>query len=466
MTLSRRQFLARTGLATAGLMTPSWFANPFVRRAFAQTIGDRYFVVLFLDGGNDGLNTVTPVDNGTIGGLRAAYEAARFAGSLQLSPTDLGSTTLGVEATTSTPIALHPGLIGLKHLYDQGHVAVIQGCGYPEANLSHDTSARKWATGQPTGALPATGWVGRYLANNYNSLQIPAVTADRTIATELQQTTTSVLGIDDLEDFGFPYDDYDSGDNAAKDAAFSALYASAKDSAQSTFRRVGSVGSAALTAAQVYPQAFLDYASDRASWNTQYETNRTSTKLALRDIAACIYGCANGMLENRVFQLSNGGYDTHGDQGTTADTDQHYRLHREIGDGLELFFADLGNMGLANKVTVMVWSEFSRRILQNDSGGTDHGTQGPMFVIGGAVNGGLYGSHPDINEASLNDDGNTIYSQAAGNPHRSTDFRDVYGTILKHWLGVADPSTLLPLDPTGSDPDLYWRSANFDMGFL
>ncbi|HYD48570.1 MAG TPA: DUF1501 domain-containing protein, partial [Terriglobales bacterium] len=301
---------------------------------------------------------------------------------------------------------------------------------------------------------------------NYGTLQIPAVTADRSIAAELQQTATSVLGIDDLRNFGFPYDDYDDDDNDAKDDAFAALYAAAQASAQPTFSRVGSVGSAALTAAHLYPQAYADYASDRGAWNTLYNTNRTGVKSSLRDIAACIYGCVNGQLGNRVFQLANGGYDTHGDQGTTDPTHQHYRLHKRVGDALELFFNDLEDMGVAEKVTVMVWSEFSRRVIQNDSNGTDHGTQGPMFVIGGAVNGGVYGNHPDINGAALDNNGNTIYSQAAGNPHRSTDFRDVYGTILKHWLGVPNPATILPLDSAGFDADTYWRTANFDLGFL
>lgn len=122
-------------------------------------------------------------------------------------------------------------------------------------------------------------------------------------------------------------------------------------------------------------------------------------------------------------------------------------------------------MGVADKLIVFVWSEFSRRILQNDTG-TDHGTQGPMFVLGGGVNGGVYGNHPDIADASL-DDGNTVCTQDVANPYRSTDFRDVYGTIMKHWVNVPHAkvlSNLLPVD-TG-DPNDRWTAENFDMGFL
>jgi uncharacterized protein (DUF1501 family) len=109
-----------------------------------------------------------------------------------------------------------------------------------------------------------------------------------------------------------------------------------------------------------------------------------------------------------------------------------------------------------------VYSEFSRRIEQNDNG-TDHGSQGPMFVIGGKVNGGIYGNHPNIEPSAIDDDGNTVYSQAPGPGFRSTDFRDVYGTILKHWLNRSEqpPAVRMML---ATRPN-YWITCNFDMGF-
>jgi uncharacterized protein (DUF1501 family) len=118
-----------------------------------------------------------------------------------------------------------------------------------------------------------------------------------------------------------------------------------------------------------------------------------------------------------------------------------------------------------DRTTVLVWSEFSRRVPQNDNG-TDHGSQGPMFVIGGKVNGGVYGNHPNINDAALDDEGNTRYHHT-GDDHDSTDFRDVYGAVLKHWVNVPAPTvaTLLPTDtvPGGGDPTRYWTTADFDM---
>src|SRR5690242_15411018 len=144
MAITRRQFIKRTGLATAGaLFAPTFFGNRFVRQAMASTIGNRYFIVLFLDGGNDGLNTVVPLANGTTGTLRAAYVNARRTGGggLQLSPSDLAATTIGSDFQTGTSLALHPGFAGFqgfdgiiagnggfKALYDAGELAVVQGC--------------------------------------------------------------------------------------------------------------------------------------------------------------------------------------------------------------------------------------------------------------------------------------------------------------------------------------------------
>lgn len=470
MAITRRQFLHRSGLlAAGGLLAPGFLPRPFLRAARADTMAtlDRYFVSIFLNGGNDGLNTVTPLDNGSIGALRTAYQAARQsgAGGLRLEYSDLLPLAIGNDPGTATPLALHPGLAGLKNLYDLGKVAVVQGCGYPVPNLSHDASTRKWQTATPLGALPAQGWIGRYMADNYGTLEIPAVTIARSIAGELKQTSTSVLGIDRLENFGFPYDTANASDNGAKDTALSAMYAEAQLSDHPMLKRVGDIGSSTYEATKDYPQLHNAYRTARSSWYDQYSVNATGMKRRLRDVAKYIYGTINGDIDSRIFQLANGGYDTHSNQGAAAPTDGHYLRHREVAEAVEIFYNDIADMGIANKVCILIWSEFGRRVEQNANNGTDHGTQAPMFVIGGSVQGNVYGNHPDINVGSLSG-GNTVYSQAPGNPYRSTDFRDVYGTLLKHWFNVSDPSIFLPLDDDSLNPNQYWRSANFDLGFL
>jgi uncharacterized protein (DUF1501 family) len=473
MAITRRQFITRSGLATAGtLLGPGLFGNPFVRRAFAD-LGDRYLVVIFLDGGNDGLNTVVPVDDGG-GSLRSDYEANRFAsgGGIRIAPGQLGSTLIGDDPNTGAQLALHPGLIGLKDLYDAGQLAVIQGCGYPEYSLSHEESRLIWQSGNPLRltALSGTGWVGRHLALTYGPSQIPGVCLSDSIEPDFRQSTTSVLALRELENFGFPWDDYNS-DEVRKAQAFTALHDAAAAGGNLTQKFIGNAGNATLQSTQNYPALHDAYENDRGSFSQLYDEIDRSTSSNLREIAKVIYGVSNGApgVQARFFQLSNGGYDTHSDQGGA--TGQHYDLHREVGDSLKVFYDDLADMGVAGKVLTVVWSEFSRRIEQNQNG-TDHGSQGPMFVIGGpaALNGGVYGNHPNIDALDVDEDGNgnTIYRQTA-NAFRSTDFRDVFGTILKHWLNMSQvqilSSVLIPDTLAGE----YWTLANgidLDMGFL
>jgi uncharacterized protein (DUF1501 family) len=473
MPITRRQFLKRTGAVAAGsFLGPAFLDNLFVRRALASTIGDRYFLVIFLDGGNDSLNTVVPVTNGG-GSLRTAYEAARKTGKggLQLSPGDLAGTFIGTDPGTGAQLALHPGLIGLKQLYDPpyGRLAVIQGCGYPQYSLSHDQSRIVWQTANPlgVGGLAGTGWMGRYLGANYGSADIPGLCVSDSVVGEYRQYATSVLAVRRLRDFGFPYDDFSSADVPAKRDAFSTLCTGASGSPHPTLAYIADSGTATLVSSESYPPLHGLYQTDRATFSALYDGLDTSTARGLREVAKVIYGVHTGQpnVTARFFQISNGGYDTHSDQGAADTAGQHYLLHREVGDALKVFYDDCADMGVADRLCVVVWSEFARRIRQNDNG-TDHGSQGAMFVIGGGVNGGVYGNHPNIHESALDDSGNTVYTQSA-NPFRSTDFRDVYGTVLKHWLNM--PAGLIlsaVLPPDGGSPTDYWTAPNFDLGFL
>lgn len=487
MAITRRQFLGRAGLATAGgLLGPHLFGDTLLSRALADTIGDRYLISLFLDGGNDGLNTIIPAG----GTLRPLYEAARGtgAGGLRVTNPLVPAGPPLVDANTGAPLAFHPGLAALADLYEQGMVAVIQGCGYPSYNLSHEVSRAIWERGAPFGST-GTGWIGRYLeapSSGYGGSDIPAVNIGSSVAGEYIQSATSVLVFSRLNNFGFPYDEDYGSDAAARDALFTALHANAGANGNAVLDYLSATGSATLVATQQYPQLHAQYLADRLSWSQAYAAQNapglnSSTSRGLREIAKVIYGVARGALpaslRARCFQLANGGYDTHSNQGAGESNGSHFRLHEEVAESVRLFYEDLADMasgaspgsGLANlpdKVVTVVWSEFSRRIKQNDNG-TDHGSQGPMLVIGGAnaIQGGVYGNHPDLSDTDSN--GNTRYSQDPGNGFRSTDFRDVYGTLLKHWLGLANPAAVLPLDSTlGLVGPQYWNTANFDLGFV
>ena len=476
MALTRRQFLKRTSLCAAGsFLAPSFFSNPLLRRALADTIGDRYFVVLFLQGGNDGLNTVVPAQN--MGVLRTAYEAARnpnpSAGGLRLPIGSLLASPSMLDPNTGEQLGLHPGFAGLKALYDMNKVAIIQGCGYPEYNLSHDVSSRIWETADPLGANGfGSGWMGRYLGANYSSSQIPGVTIGDSIAGELGTNATSVLAIRRLASFGFPYDDDNSDDNSFRRDAFYNLYQDAVGSPLGVLDYAGNGGTATLLSSESYPQLDYDYTEDpilnRAAFDQQYDALDTSTARGLREIAKVIYGVKRGVtnVNARFFELSNGGYDTHSDQGADETDGQQYKLHKEVGDALKVFYDDCADMGVADKLCILIWTEFSRRITQNDNG-TDHGSQSPMFVIGGKVNGGVYGNHPNIDQLALDDDGNTVYSQDDTNGFRSTDMRDVYGTIMKNWLNMPAAqvlsSVLIPDSVPPAQANDYWTNPNLDL---
>jgi len=496
MPITRRQFIARTGLATAGaFFGPSLFRNPFLRQAIADQLDtlDRYVVLVFLDGGNDGLNTVTPLGDSGASQLRYWYEQARSApsptnsGGLRLGIPNLQATQIGNDPHTGTPLALHPGLAGLWNLWNTYNaLAVIQGCGDPNSLnfLSHEFSRTIWQTGNPY-SLPTFGggWLGRYLGANYHPSDIPAVCISDLIAGELVTPSTSVLAMTSVDDFGFPYDDWDLDlDKPFKHDAFNSLYTSTKSQAQPAFAFLKANGTATLGASDSYPPVSDLYSNDpaRAIFDAQYQglidNNGNGFAADIREVAKIIYGVSTGApnVKARAFELSNGGYDTHSDQGTDKPDESQLALHQQVGDALNVFYQDCVGMGIADKLCIVVWSEFSRRIQQNLNG-TDHGSQGPVFVIGGAVNGGVYGNHPNINsdpnvagpaggDGALNGDGNTAYSQDPSDPFRSTDIRDVYGTILKHWLNITDPTTLLPLD--GGDPTQYWTVPNFDLPFL
>jgi len=487
MAITRRQFLTRTGLVTAGgMLGPGLLGSPLIRRALADTIGDRYFVVVYLDGGNDGQNTVIPVNN-VDGSLRDQYTDARQPasgsnpGGLQLSTGSLAGTTLGavgsnpgIDPNTHCNLALHPGYSGLKSLYtSESNVAVIQGCGYPNYNLSHDVSRHVWQKADPL-ASRANGWVGRYLAANYSGADIPAVNINDRIFGEYAQSATSVLALNRLADFGFPYQDFDSDDNPAQKSALLDLFAAASAASQPPVRQfIGNGGTATVDASDTYPLLDGEYTSARGTYDQMYSDLDSGFANDLREVAKVIWGVANNAHPNvkaRFFEVSNGGYDTHSDQGGA--TGQQFELHQDVGNAIEVFYNDCKNMvvggeRVSDKLCIVIWSEFSRRIQQNDSG-TDHGSQGPVFVIGGKVQGGVYGNHPDIDPLALNDDGNSMYSQDSGNGFRSTDIRDVYGTILQNWLGMPHAtilSSVLALDtvPQNGSANDYWTAENFNV---
>lgn len=473
MSISRRQFMGRSAAALAGAsLGPSLFGRPLVRQAVAQTLGDRYLVVVFLDGGNDGLNSVIPLDD--TAGFRSAYETFRQIGSgglqISLDSTVVPDTPL-IDPATGTRFGLHPALAPFGRLYDAGKLAIVQGVGYPDYSLSHNESSKIWKTGNPARrpALGDTGWVGRHLAGDYGPDTIPAVASASSIPGEMNQGRTNVLAIDNLAGFGLALDDYEF--DLDEVVRWGENYLSIVDeqaaSPQPTAGYLGRVARAYVEASRDYRFLWSLYDEARYPFSARYSDLNSRFAIRLRDIAMVMHGVATGVpgVDPRLFQCARGGFDTHSNQGSVGDGSLHQQLLEDVATPMEVFMEDLEIMGLADKTTIVVWTEFGRRVPQN-ANGTDHGSQGPMFVIGGSVNGGIYGNHPNIVGSALDGSGNTPYSQGAGT-FRSTDFRDVYGTILKHWLNMSESAILTDVFPPDiGDAESYWTTHDFDLAFL
>ncbi len=387
---TRRKFLRQAAALAAAAWIPGLPRTPklpaFGQSALAAASSARkpVLVVLELAGGNDGLNTVVPRRNDTY--LRARGE---------LAITD----ALALDDSTG----LHPSLAGLAERFQRGQLAIIEGVGYPEPQRSHFLSRDIWHTADMSGRGRETGWLGRLADAHFAQSGDPnavlslgtkvpySCRAEQCRAIALTRPAAfRVLGDDQLVE--------------ALDTAVAADDVS--DRAREFLKRS-------------YMDARRSSDAIRlASSDYQPRVNYPSTDLAddLRLVASLIAGG----LETRVFALSMGGFDTH-----TAQADRQGRLLAELDGALDAFLADLEAGGLAEHVAVMVHSEFGRRVAANASGGTDHGTAGPVFVAGSALKGGRYGAPPNLE--ALDERGDVQFT---------TDFRTVYASLIEEWIGV------------------------------
>ena len=384
--LSRRRFLqlagAGAGVATMGSMLPSLeaFAAPPVGST------DGIVVLIMMEGGNDGLNTVVPT-------TESSYYALR--------------PVLGIPAgqalSVGSGFGLHPSLPKLKARFDQGDVAIVQGVGYANPDLSHFTSMGIWMNGWggATQSGPATGWIGRYLDGLPNAAaeSLYGVVVGTSVPLHMVGSVARASGLPTDLGGAFGIDRRDASDARMYDAlaAFS-----------SGATGLGQWGD--LAAKVEHDTLDLAQRIQPAYQGTFPDTN-LGRQLTL--VAKLI----NTNLGIRVFNTSIGGFDTHSGQAGG----QANQLG-ELDDAIDSFFATLAP-AWQNRVTVMTFSEFGRRPEENTDAGTDHGTASPLFVVGPRVKGGLYGAPSRTNDL----DGN-------GNLKYHVDFRQVYATVLDTWL--------------------------------
>lgn len=360
----------------------------------SSTHPERILVVVELSGGNDGLNTLVP------------YGDDRY---YQLRP------TLGIPAkslrTIDEHFGFHPALFGFERLYRDGKLAVVHGCGYDKPILSHFSSMGFWHTGIPhTGEK--LGWLGRLadaLDPQVNRNYLVNIATAQSLAVRSRRHSPLVF---------YDPESFSRKGVYQQQPVFQRLSQGRPTSNVSLAFLNGLVENATHSAAFVR-QAWADYDSP-----VDYGARSAGLGLDLRKVAALI----NADMPARLYYVSYAGnvFDTHVHQ-----LDLHARLLTYSADALRAFIDDLGRIGRGKDVTVMVFTEFGRRVPENASKGTDHGTATPVFVLGERVRGGLYGSPPSLTEL---DDGNLRYT---------TDFRRVYATLIEEWLGYPDPAALL-----------------------
>ena len=397
----RRDFI-RSGVALVTLgaaeAIPSIFARATALAAADRSaVRGRTLVIVQLAGGNDGLNTLVPYEDGHYHGARPRL-ALKPDGVLRLDER----------------VGLHPKLAGLGALWDAGALAIVEGVGYPNPDLSHFKSMAIWRAASPEGTT-TQGWAGRYLDSLERAEHHPFLgfNVGSAVPPDLQARTAGVPAVQNVSDYRLMPPGGDEAAAQRREGALLKLYRA--------YPANGPYAALLETTAERAVDSARALQQAHAGYRPAVHYPQTSLGSGLQLLAEVI---ASGQ-EIRVGNVSLGGFDTHG-----AQVGEHERLLATVGDALHAFWQALAAHGKADDVLIMTWSEFGRRVQENASGGTDHGTAAPMFLIGGAVKGGLYGEPPGL--AALDD----------GNLRHTTDFRAVYATVLERWLG-ADSAALL-----------------------
>ncbi len=398
---SRRDFLVR-GLYGIGVgagmplilnRTAAALAAEALEGTGVEKHPNRILVVVELSGGNDGLNTVVPYGD-------PAYYGAR--------------PKLGIREKEVIRIAdgfgFHPSMVGFERLYKDGLLAVVHGCGYEHPSLSHFSSMGFWHTGVPNGG-ETLGWLGRLADHTYDAAARNAIVNLGTVQSlAVRSRQHSPLVFDDPARFRREGTDDEkrvldelSRARTSSNAAIEFLASTAQNATESS--------ELVRHAAATY-RTSVDYGVGGGIGNN------------LQRVAALI---AAGF-PTRLYYVTYGGnsFDTHVQQA-----DLHRRLLMYTADAVRGFMEDLKRLGRADDVAVMMFTEFGRRVEENGSLGTDHGTATPMFVAGAGVKGGLFGRHPSLTD--LDD----------GNMKMTTDFRRVYATMIKEWLGYDNTELVL-----------------------
>ncbi len=410
--MKRRDFFTQT--LPAAITLPALFngfsvkaytgASPLVQALMGSPVEtDKVLVLIQLNGGNDGLNMVLPIE------YYGGYLNARR--NIAIPQNKI----LALNGTAKT--GLHPSMTGLQTLYNEGKLAIVQAVGYPSPNFSHFRATDIWMSASDSDQVLASGWAGRYLAtqypnypNGYPNTQMPdplAIQIGSIQALALQGPVMPMaMNITNPESF---YDFLDGVQDPVPDTPWGKELKYIRMIAGQTekFSIVIKAAAAKVTSQGSYPG-----------------NNELAQQLKI--VARLI----KGGLKTRVYMVSTGGFDTHAGQVNALDTTTgtHANLMSRVASAVKAFMDDLKGLGVDDRVVGMTFSEFGRRIKSNSSMGTDHGAAAPVFVFGKYVRGGIVGNNPYLPaNASVND--NVPYQY---------DFRSIYSSLLKQWFCVQD----------------------------
>lgn len=425
--MKRRNFLKNIGqLSATPLVLNGLSLNPFATPSMLSLlncdgIAERVLVVIFLKGGNDGINTIVPINQ------YDTYVANRPDIALPETGSN-GLITLDSGLALEDQVGLHPAMTAFKDLYDDGKARLIQGVGYPLHNQSHFKSTDLWLSGGD-GTAPnfnlTSGWMGRYIESAF-----PGIAGNSTA------DFPDPLGIqfgDSKPSLGFHdhFQNYTgvnlSGQNPGNlFGLLNGLGTSPHtDTLNSEYGNEIQYIMDVENSLNAYGQRITDVYNNGSNSSTTYP----STYLAyqLKTVARLIAGGS----KTKIFLIHQGGFDTHANQVESGDSHlgKHAELLTNIFDSVKAFNQDLTSLGLEERVMTGTFSEFGRRATQNGSMGTDHGTIAPLFLFGSGVNSGVTGTNPDLSDLTSN--GNLVEDY-------QSDYRSIFKTLLQDWLGADD----------------------------
>ena len=389
MHIKRKEFLQIGSLATASMMLPK-FLKAFEKGNMVPP-GNKVLVILQMSGGNDGLNTVIPVRNDL-------YYKAR--------------PKLGIEkgkaVLLNDEVGLHPALTGFRDLFDDGSLGIMNAVGYPNPDRSHFRSMDIWQTATDSNQYLTTGWIGRYLDAQCQGCDKPTQAIEIDDVLSLAMKGEHIKGIA-LKDPRRLYGT--SNEKFFRDVLKNHTATTNEDPVDYLYKTMAETLSSA------------DYIFKQSQMHpTSADYPKTDLGNSLKTIASLIFSDIN----TKVYYVSLGSFDTHVNQEA-----QQQRLFTEMNDAVAAFVKDLKSNSRFNDVMLFTFSEFGRRVQQNASGGTDHGTANSMFLIsGGLTKKGLLNELPSLSDL---DEDDLKYK---------VDFKDVYATMLNKWLGADDTAIL------------------------